>query len=85
MVVLRNFLPIFLAVLIIAALPYPSAKAADRIGSAEKVVNLVTGRIGKAREVRLAVGRSVHRGEQIKSQPESSAEFVFNDQTRLAV
>ncbi|MEM1200640.1 MAG: FecR domain-containing protein, partial [Pseudomonadota bacterium] len=59
--------------------------AADRIGSAEKVVNLVTGRIGKAREVRLAVGRSVHRGEQISSQPESSAEFVFNDQTRLAV
>ncbi|MCP5082423.1 MAG: hypothetical protein GY948_12075 [Alphaproteobacteria bacterium] len=66
-------------------LPSSIAQAAERIGSAEKIVNQVTGRIGKARAVRLAVGKSVHRGEQIRSQPESSAEFVFKDQTRLAV
>ena len=85
MVVLRIFLPVCLAIFAGIAFPSPSTWAAERIGSAEKIVNLVTGQIGKAKAVRLAVGRSVHRGEQIRSQPESSAEFVFKDQTRLAV
>ncbi len=88
MVVLRFVRLAFLAGLVVPAVfgvTSLSTHAAERIGSAEKIVNQVTGRIGKATPVRLAVGKSVHRGEQIRSQPESSAEFVFNDQTRLAV
>lgn len=73
----------FLATVIV--MPSLPSDAAERIGSAEKIVNQVTGRIGKAKAIRLAVGKSVHRGEQIRSQPQSSAEFVFKDQTRLAV
>ncbi|NNF78672.1 MAG: hypothetical protein HKN05_11650, partial [Rhizobiales bacterium] len=86
--VVTRFACLGIAASVFAALfSFPSSNtiAAERIGSAEKIVNQVTGRIGKARAVRLAVGKAVHRGEQIRSQPQSSAEFVFKDQTRLAV
>lgn len=86
--VIKRFAELVAVVGLLAAVlslpPLPS-HAAEQIGSAEKIVNQVTGRIGKAKAVRLAVGRSVHRGEQIRSQPQSSAEFIFKDQTRLAV
>ena len=59
--------------------------AAERIGSAEQVVNHVTAKLGKSRETRLATGRPVHMGERIRSRPGSSADLVFKDNTRLAV
>ncbi len=57
--------------------------AADRIGSAEQIVNLVTEKLGKRKP--LAVGRPVHRGENIRSARDSNGEFVFKDRSRLAV
>ncbi len=68
-----------------AVLAHDASGAPQRIGSAEQVVNQVTGRLGKAKPVALATGKAVHRGENIRSELESSAEFVFEDASRLAV
>ncbi len=61
------------------------ANSAEPIGRAEEVINIVTSKLGKAREAILANGKAVHLGERIRSRAGASAELLLNDQTRLAV
>lgn len=80
----RRWANAFLVTGVVCALAGPGL-AAERIGQAETIVNIVTARLGKGQEAVLANGNAVHMGERIRSRAGASAELLFNDQTRLAV
>jgi hypothetical protein len=64
--------------------PLPAAWAADPIGSAIAVTNVVTAEIAKDKR-RLATGDDVHQNELIEVGEESLGELKFRDDTKLAL
>lgn len=72
------------ALLLAAFGPLPSAMAADPIGSAIAVTNVVTAEIAKDKR-RLTTGDDVHQNELIEVGEESLGELKFRDDTKLAL
>ena len=61
-----------------------SQAAAQNIGKADRVQNNVTGTIG-GRSTKLSRGDSVFQNQRIRTRSNSTAQFRFKDNTRLAV
>ena len=79
-----RFLPFQFAAFFLLALPASEAFAAVEIGNAAEVTKQVTGTL-EARERTLAKGDPVYQSETIETASDGEGEFIFLDDTKLAV
>lgn len=79
-----RFLPFQLAALFCLTMPVADAFAATEIGNAAEVTKQVTGTL-EANERTLNEGDPVYQSETIATAADSEGEFIFHDETKLAV
>jgi hypothetical protein len=75
---------VLLAALLALSCSASSTRAALEIGTARAVKNEVVGTV-EAKEHKIREGDPVHQDEEIRTAKESEGEFVFQDDTKLAV
>lgn len=81
---MMRYAPCSLALALTFALPITDAPAAVEIGKAMAIKKSVTGKLDTV-ERQLNEGDPIHQEEKIETSTESEGEFVFQDDTKLAV
>lgn len=79
-----RFLPFQFAAIFVLTMPAPGAFAATEIGNAAEVTKQVTGTL-EANERTLSEGDPVYQSETIETADDAEGEFIFHDDTKLAV